>query len=355
MESGEASSIGSEEAVTGSLIGTAIGDALGLPYEGLRPQRAARLLGPPTRYRFLFGRGMVSDDTEHACLVLLALLESRGEPERFARCLGRRLRHWFLLLPAGVGKATAISCLKLLVGYSPQRSGVHSAGNGPAMRAAILGAAVDDLSLLKSLVRVSSRLTHTDPKAEHGAFAAAFAARTARHIELPQPEAFFAQLRSHLSRLDASALLVELDQVEHSLRSGESTEEYSVRKFGGRGVSGYTLHTVPAVLHAWLSNPRDFRKAITSMIRCGGDADTTAAILGGILGAGLGAGGLPEELLSGLREWPRNLSWMKRLAKACEQHETPPRDRSVFFLLPRNLLFLAVVLVYGVRRLLPPW
>ena len=355
MESGEASSIGSEEAVTGSLLGTAIGDALGLPYEGLRPRRAARLLGPPTRYRFLFGRGMVSDDTEHSCLVLLALLESRGEPELFSRCLGRRLRNWFLLLPAGAGKATAISCLKLLVGYSPQRSGVHSAGNGPAMRAAILGAAVDDLSLLASLVSVSSRLTHTDPKAEHGAFAVAFAAWTARHLELPQPEAFFAQLRSHLSRKDASALLAQLNEVEQSLRSGESTEEYSVRKFGGRGVSGYTLHTVPAVLHAWLSNPRDFRKAISSMIRCGGDAHTTAAILGGILGAGLGAGGLPQELLSGLREWPRDVSWLKCLGEAYEQHETPPGDRSVFLILPRNLMFLAVVLVHGFRRLLPPW
>lgn len=355
MESGEASLIGSQQAVTGSLLGTAIGDALGLPYEGLPPRRAARLLGPPTRYRFLFGCGMVSDDTEHACLVLQALLESRGEPEMFARCLGRRLRNWFLLLPAGVGKATAFSCLKLSVGFSPERSGVHSAGNGPAMRAAILGAAVDDLDLLESLVRVSSRLTHTDPKAEHGAFAVAFAAWTARHAELPQPDSFFSQIHPHLTRLNASALLAELDEVKQSLRSSESTEEYTVRKYRGCGVSGYTLQTVPTVLHAWLSNPRDFHAAIYSMIRCGGDADTTAAILGGILGAGLGAGELPEELLSGLREWPRDVSWMKRLTTACEQGESQSRDRSAFLILPRNLFFLVVVLVHGFRRLLPPW
>ncbi len=51
--------------IVGSLLGTAIGDSIGLPYEGLSRRRAKRLLGPPDRHRFLFGRGMVSDDTEH--------------------------------------------------------------------------------------------------------------------------------------------------------------------------------------------------------------------------------------------------------------------------------------------------
>lgn len=67
-----------ERAILGCLIGTAVGDALGLPYEGISPRRAVKLLGPPTRFRFLFGRGMVSDDTEHTVLVAEALIESGG-------------------------------------------------------------------------------------------------------------------------------------------------------------------------------------------------------------------------------------------------------------------------------------
>jgi len=47
-------------AIVGSLLGTAVGDALGLPYEGLSPRRAERMLGTPDRYRFVPGRGMVS-------------------------------------------------------------------------------------------------------------------------------------------------------------------------------------------------------------------------------------------------------------------------------------------------------
>lgn len=65
-----------DRAILGCLIGTAVGDALGLPYEGISPRRAARMFGPPTRFRFLSGRGMVSDDTEHTVLVAESLIES---------------------------------------------------------------------------------------------------------------------------------------------------------------------------------------------------------------------------------------------------------------------------------------
>ncbi|QDV24529.1 ADP-ribosylglycohydrolase [Aureliella helgolandensis] len=66
------------EAIVGCILGTAVGDALGLPYEGLTPQRAPRLLGLPGRYRFLLGRGMISDDTEHTCMVAQSLMRLVG-------------------------------------------------------------------------------------------------------------------------------------------------------------------------------------------------------------------------------------------------------------------------------------
>ncbi len=58
-----------EKAIIGCILGTAVGDALGLPYEGLSAARAQKLLGPPERHRFFLRRGMVSDHTEHTCLV----------------------------------------------------------------------------------------------------------------------------------------------------------------------------------------------------------------------------------------------------------------------------------------------
>ncbi|MCP4809501.1 MAG: ADP-ribosylglycohydrolase family protein, partial [Proteobacteria bacterium] len=49
---------------------------------------------------------------------------------------------------------------------------------------------------------------------------------------------------------------------------------------------GYVYHTVPAVIHAWMAYPEDFRNALLDIIGCGGDTDTTGAILGAIVGAG---------------------------------------------------------------------
>lgn len=184
--------------LVGCLLGTAVGDAIGLPYEGLSRTRAARLLGPPERHRLLFGLGMVSDDTEHACMVAQALIESCGDVTSFQRQLAWRLRRWLLGMPAGVGLATLRTILRLWIGINPERSGVFSAGNGPAMRAAILGAALDDPTALARHVRVSTRLTHTDPKAEHAAFAVAWAARMARSTPDTSPQRYVEELRDAL-------------------------------------------------------------------------------------------------------------------------------------------------------------
>src|SRR5215468_2973121 len=160
----------------GSLLGCAVGDALGLPYEGVSRRRGIRLLGPPDRHRFLLGRGMVSDDTEHSAMVLQALCAAPRDPDAFVRSFASHLRWWLLGLPAGIGLATLRATVSLWLGFGPQRSGVFSAGNGAAMRSPVLGAAIDDLALLRRYVEASTRTTHTDPKALHGAFAVALAA-----------------------------------------------------------------------------------------------------------------------------------------------------------------------------------
>src|SRR5437868_15534006 len=96
----------SAKAVVGCLLGTAVGDALGLPCENLSPRRQRRLFPKTDRYHFLLGHGMTPDDTEHACMVGQALLASGGEVRALARSLAWRLRGWLLGLPAGTGRAT---------------------------------------------------------------------------------------------------------------------------------------------------------------------------------------------------------------------------------------------------------
>lgn len=348
-----------EKAIVGCILGTAVGDALGLPYEGMSPARARKMLGPPDRYRFLFGRGMISDDTEHICMVTQSLIESGDEMEMFKRRFATRLRRWILSLPAGVGKATAQSCVKLLLGFGPSMSGVHSAGNGPAMRAAILGATIDDVPKLLEFVQASSRLTHTDPKAEFGAVAIAVAAREASRNERVCAERWL-NLVSQSLPIAAAELLALLQLAVASASRGEPTKDFAASLGLGRGVSGYTYHTVPVAIHCWLTFPNDFQRAVTAAVECGGDADTSAAIVGGIVGAAVGEEGIPAEWLNGLQEWPRTVSWMRCLGKEAAESWSSgrpmrPPDVNPAAVLLRNLFFLAAVLAHGFRRLGPPY
>ena len=347
------------DAIAGAILGGAVGDSIGLPYEGLSPRRAARLFGPPDRQRFLFGHGMVSDDTEQACLTAAAFCESPRDPAAFAVALGRRVRWWAAGLPVGAGRATVRASVRLWFGVSAANSGVFSAGNGPAMRSAVLGAAIDDLDLLRKFVRVSARLTHTDPKAFLGSLAVAVAAWCSRR-SLTSP----ADLRTNWRQAVGAESTIEfedlLDRVESASGTGIPVRDFAL-DFGGRhGVSGYIYHTVPVALLIWLRHPRDCRTAVVHAVECGGDADTLAAIVGGIIGAGVGAEQVPSDWLDRLWEWPRGVSWMRRLAEATARAAATGQATAVPQVVPvvglvRNAIFFAAVMVHVVRRLLPPY
>ncbi|MFO0879913.1 MAG: ADP-ribosylglycohydrolase family protein [Gemmataceae bacterium] len=340
-------------ALEGVILGTAVGDALGLPREGLSPNRARALFGgAPLQHRFLPGWGMMSDDTEHTCLVAQALLRSGTDVVRFRQALGWGLRGWLLTVPAGIGKATLLACLKLCLGFPPTHSGVHSAGNGPAMRAALLGVFLgDDLPRLRCFVLACTVITHTDRRAE---LASRWIALAAHHGAqgLP-PETFLAVARQEAA--DSADLLTLLDQIEQHLARQADVAEFAAALGLTRGVTGYILHTVPVVLYAWLRWPGEFRRAVEEVILLGGDADTTGAIIGALMGATLGPGQIPAEWLR-LLEWPRSATWMRRLAGRLAS--PPPRRPLRLFwpaLWPRNLFFFLIVLAHLVRRCLPPY
>src|SRR4051812_41680587 len=156
----------------GVLLGTAVGDALGLPAENISPARLRRLWRDEWRMRFILGRGMISDDTEHTLMVAQAMLAHPHDVSRFQRSLSWKLRWWFLALPAGVGFATARACSKLWFGFPANRSGVASGGSGPAMRSAIIGAFfAEQPEQRREFVRAASQLTHRGWQAETAALA----------------------------------------------------------------------------------------------------------------------------------------------------------------------------------------
>ena len=349
-----------QKSIIGCLLGTAIGDAFGLPYEGLSKQRQNRLYPNLKEYNFIFNKGMISDDTEHTCMVAQSLILSAGNTAIFTKELGWRSRWWLLGLPAGIGYATLKSIVKLWLGFPPHKSGVFSAGNGAAMRSAIIGVCYgNDIQKLRELVKASTRLTHTDIKAEYGALAVALAAYLASQKLIVSPQMYYEKLTTLIGSEQVEFLSL-IKQACDSAKSTETTQSFAAKIGLRKGITGYIYHTVPVVIHAWLSYQQDYQSAILAIVCCGGDTDTTAAILGGIVGAAVGKDGIPQVWLDNLWEYPRNIKWMEslgtRLAQVCQQQikqsSLPVPIYAVFL---RNILFLLIVIFHGFRRLFPPY
>lgn len=346
----------------GLLLGTCVGDALGLPREGLSPRRARRLFGETVRHRFVWGRGMVSDDTEHTLFVSQCLLAHPGDATRFAGRLAWCLRGWLLGLPAGVGFATLRAGLRLWLGVAPSRSGVRSAGNGAAMRSTPIGALfAGDPGRRDAFLTAATRLTHTHPQALIGARAVAgLAAWTMREelTERPPADAMLAELREAGGGDAAWDALV--DRMDDGFRHERTVAEFA-RSLGlDRGVTGYVFHTVPVAAYAWYRGFGDFQATLQAVIELGGDTDTTGAIAGALAGAVVGELGIPPRWIRGVWGWPRGPALLTavadRLADLADGTQTGGPVRYLWpGVVPRNILFLALVLAHGVRRLAPPY
>lgn len=349
-----------ENTLAGCLVGTSIGDALGLPVEGLSRERQFRIYPDLDRYRFFFGKGMTSDDSEHTFMLAQALISSRQSPEQLQLRFSWKLRLWLLGLPAGLGGTTLKAILRLWLGIPPARSGLFSAGNAPAMRSAILGIIYGhDLQTLRNYVRASTRLTHTDPAAEYGAMAVALAASLGARYQRVDPEQYY-QYVKQACRNDDSNFIVLMRKTTRSVQNKESLREFLLRLNCGSGISGYIQHTVPAVIHIWLTHQDNFRLALLETIHAGGDTDTTAAIMGAIMGARVGFDGLPQDWVDNLMEWPRNVAWQQELARRlAESLDADELQKELPVNLPglvlRNIFVMFWAILHGFRRYLPPY
>ncbi|MBX3120297.1 MAG: ADP-ribosylglycohydrolase family protein [Fimbriimonadaceae bacterium] len=309
------------------LLGTAIGDSLGLPFEGLSPIRAAKLFKGPLRHRLYLNRGMVSDDTEHALITYVALRDSDGDVEEFERLLAKGLRGWFLAIPPGIGISTAKACLRLCFGISQKRSGVYSAGNGPLMRAPIIGAFfADDADKAMAFAKASARITHTHPLAEQGAALVALAT--------------FGSAQSDPIRFKKLVKDLPLDPIW-----GDPLQPPKVHP---KGVGRFVVDTAKAALSVWQEHPSDLDSAIDQAIRMGGDSDTTAAVVGGIVGAHP-QGKVNEQWLKALRDWSGRPARLQRIVIEGGRTISYPAQ------LLRNGLLLGLALGHGFRRMLPPY
>ena len=340
----------SQHIVVAALLGCAIGDALGLPAEGLSSRVIARRFFDLSRFHLLGRTGFVSDDTEQTALVAeaIAVAHQGGsvDEDRAVRHFRRRLAGWFLRLPFGIGLATLRASIKILLGF--QHSGVRSAGNGAAMRAAIVGVAfADDEATRRSLGRRLALITHDDERAVQGAlFIAELAARLAGRGTLA-PAVVSDVARQCLRDVVTETSLREA--LERALQLATDVDD--ARGAAALGTTGFVLHTVPLATFLLIRHSHDAMQAIRAAIVIGGDTDTNAAIVGAIAGAQQGAS-FETSLIDELHDGPFGPSHLRALGGALAARTAPPRW-SALAALVRNVLLIPVIIVHGLRRLLP--
>lgn len=327
------------ERLKGCLWGCAVGDALGLPMEGLAPATIARRFGALDRFHLLGPIGFVSDDTEQTALLAQALAEG-ADDDAVVRRFRRHLRWWFARLPFGIGLATLRACGKLWLGLS--RSGVGSGGNGAAMRATVLGVAVGDRARRLALGRRLAEVTHTHPLAVEGAL---FVAEVAALCARAAPGAAREALVREAAQVLTEPLL--LQAVEAALRAPDEPAQ-AARLLGS---TGFVVHSVGLCTWAF-ARGTGVHDSLQRAIRAGGDTDTHGAIVGGWTGALHGEGAVPAGLVRGLARGPFGARHLEGLAGALAEGAPLPRWSAVVAM-ARNLALYPVVIAHGLRRLIP--
>src|SRR5205814_761294 len=130
---------------------------------------------------------------------------------------------------------TVRACLRIAVGLT--RSGVNSAGNGAAMRAAIVGVFfAEDPARRREWSDALASVTHVDARAVQGARFVAEVAAAA--VKMTDPVQCLSAARP---AVDDPRLGSGIDKAMALIARGASTEE------AGRelGSTGFVLHTVP--------------------------------------------------------------------------------------------------------------
>ena len=275
----------------GSVLGLALGDALGAPFEF---RRATDIPVPMPAFELPWmGRppGATTDDTAMARNLVRSLIANRGGLDT-ADVLARHVA-WLATVPPDVGTLTRRVLSRARDGvadaareYVEQRGPEVSAGNGSVMYCAPLGVAYashpDDLL---DAAPVLSAITHWDERCRTDCLAVTLAVAALVRGEEPRD----AVLRA----VGAVAGREGSEELELLVDTAGLT-----RPIDGPD-QGFVHFTAGVALRTAAEAPT-FEDGLRSVVSFGGDTDTNAAVTGALLGALHGRGGLPDEWCSKL-------------------------------------------------------
>lgn len=290
----------------GCMLGLAVGDALGMPVEGLTRDQIRDCLGEvremvaPDQDHFHCGLspGQYTDDTEQTLLLAETIIEAGFfDVERFASKLADWGRCW-IADPSknrGVGWTSRTAIQELLRNRPWQEAGLSTPTCGSAMRTAPIGLVYHcNLDLVARYADQQSRPTHSSKAARAGSIAVAVGVALSLLGFAPPRVLEMAAAFSERVDRDFSRRLLIIKEL-HKLDPAEALAEI--------GTSPTVVETVPAAFYCHLNFEPE--EALITAASSGGDTDSIASIAGALAGASRGSAWVPDRWLSCLEERER--------------------------------------------------
>jgi len=308
----------------GSLLGAAMGDAVGASWEGRRmaSEREIELIARsshPLRY---------TDDTHMTIGLAESLIECQGfngehMAERFMDNYSKEPWRGY-----GPGPPRVFGLIKGGMAWDEAAGHIYrggSFGNGAAMRIAPVGLLFwTDHARLKEVAYLASLITHSHILGIEGATLQAMAIALAvaeDPDELLNAESFTSHLLDFATEDVYRTKIASFD-----ILLGHPDDRQKVVNQLGHGIEAF--NSVPTAIFSFLAHPQDFASTVLYAVSLGGDTDTIASMAGAISGAYLGIDGLPSRWLGQLenrdyisnladRLWQTNFMECPKPAKPC--------------------------------------
>ena len=316
--------------IRGSLLGGAVGDALGAAIEFLALAEIRRDFGPAglRDYAAAYGRrGAITDDTQMTLFTTEGVLRAWVRQQERGICgVSGVIHHAYLrwLLTQGVRprradieigtdgwlfgaaalhsqRAPGHTCLTALRTaedqFGPTRAANDSKGCGGVMRVAPIGLfapTIGDDAQVFGLAADAAALTHGQPS---GFLAAGYLAVTIAALLRTEPlpaalDAADTQLRTHADHAEVADALARA----RTLAALGMPDPTRVESLG----AGWIAEEALAIAVYCALTARDFADGVLLSVNHSGDSDSTGAHTGNLLGAQLGHAAIPPRWLAEL-------------------------------------------------------
>ncbi len=306
----------SKDRVRGFFLGTAIGDSLGCPVEGWSHKDIKEKYGRLECYvsanlhkwHKTLPAGSWTDDTQLTLAVAEGLIAANGfdmdrQVETHIAAYKKSTSGW--------GGSTRTALENLISGIHWRESGVYTEGekprgfgNGVAMKAGPIGVylAIKDFdSSIVSKMADFAAMTHKTSMAVSSGVAHVFAVYGC----LTTSKEGFSKKLWLETVIDASelgkkhfpeTLKDDLTDKLRQVRKSYDTQEI-IDNFGGG--SYYVYHSLPFTYAFFMKDPTNI-ETLYECVSAGGDTDSNASMLGGLMGALCGTEIFPKHLVEGL-------------------------------------------------------